>query len=296
MFPVSLYNQALIYELLFKSASATLLEFGRDKRWLGGEVGFWGILHSWGQKLWQHIHGHFVIAGGAVGEDGRWIEPRYRGKFLFPVGALSKVYRGKFIEGLKKAYYAGDLIIPDEAAELRREEGFENWINALVSKDWVVYCKPPFGNAEAVVNYIGRYTQRVAISNGRIISTEEGEIRFSYKDYSKDRIAWREMALKAEEFIKRFLWHILPDGFHKIRYYGFLANGRAKAMVKKIAQGLSTEKARELRSEGYVPEEPEGLLCPVCRKGIMVAFLIVDRWGRKIRGDCVPDYWAPETG
>ena len=233
LFPVSLYNQALIYELLFKSASATLIEFGRDKRWLGGQVGFWGILHSWGQRLWQHIHAHFVIAGGALGEDGRWIEPRYGGKFLFPVRALSKVFRGKFIEGIKKAYYEGKLTIPDQAGELNREEEFENWVNGLVSKDWVVYCKPPFGNAQEVVNYIGRYTHRVAISNRRILSIEGGEVRFSYKDYRKDRIAWREMTLKAEEFIRRFLWHILPEGFHKIRHYGFLANGRAKAWQRK---------------------------------------------------------------
>jgi hypothetical protein len=287
LFPLSLYNQSLIYEFFFDSASETLLEFGDDPRWMGGRLGFWGMLHTWGQSLWQHIHGHFVVAGGGIGKDGRWVEPKHRGKFLFPVGALSKVFRGKFVEGLKTAYYGGKLVIPKEMEHLKEEEGFEKWVDELVSRDWVVYCKPPFGDAEQVVRYIGRYTHRVAISNRRILSIENGEICFRYKDYKKDRIVWEEMTLKAEEFIKRFLWHVLPDGFHKIRHYGFLANGRAKAMVGRIREVLSGQEEEESYDvEQSVPEGADGFLCRVCRKGIMVPLLIIDRWGRRIGGVC----------
>ncbi len=287
IFPLSLYNQSLIYELFFDSASETLLEFGANRRWLGGKLGFWGMLHTWGQTLWQHIHGHFVVAGGAIGKDGKWIEPRYRGKFLFPVGALSRVFRGKFIEGLKKAYYGEKLVVPDELGHLEQADEFERWLDDLVAKDWVVYCKPPFGDAEQVVRYIGRYTHRVAISNQRIVSIEGGGIRFRYKDYRKNRIVWEEMTLKAEEFIQRFLWHVLPDGFHKIRHYGFLANGRARAMVGRIREVLSGQEEKEYcDGERSLPQGADGFLCRVCKKGVMVPVLITDRWGRRIAGVC----------
>jgi len=280
IFPLSLYNQSLIYELFLDSASETLVKFGENPRWLGGEIGFWGMLHTWGQSLWQHIHGHFVVAGGAIGKDGRWIEPKYRGKFLFPVAALSQVFRGKFIEGLKKTYYDGKLMIPTDLEEIKEEGRFEKWVDELVSRDWVVYCKRPFGDAEQVVRYVGRYTHRVAISNQRIISIAGGEIRFRYKDYKKDRIVWDEMTLKAEEFIKRFLWHVLPDGFHKIRHYGFLANGRSKGKLARIREVLEQKPETEAdRPSG----EAEAVLCPVCRKGRLITVFIIDRLGQIIR-------------
>ena len=280
LFPLSLYNKELIYELLFESASETLLSFGRDPRWLGGGLGFYGILHTWGQTLWHHVHGHFVVPGGALGNDGRWIEPRYKGSFLFPVHALSSVFKGKFIEGLKKAHDEGSsLVIPNYLEYLNDDMQFESWIDELASRDWVVYCKPPCGDAEQVVRYIGSYTHRVAISNHRLISIDNGEICFRYKDYRENRIEWKEMTLNAHEFIKRFLWHILPHGFHKIRHYGFLANGRAKTMVSRIRKllkakfNMSTEKS----SKGTID-----VLCPICKKGRLIPSRIIDRFGRMI--------------
>lgn len=279
LFPLSLYNKELIYDLLFERASETLMAFGNNPKWLGGELGFFGVLHSWGQSLWHHIHVHFIVPGGALGEDGRWIQPKYKGKFLFPVEALSKVFRGKFIEGLKRAYYDGALSIPDAMMHLGEEVEFEKWVDELVGRNWVVYCKPPFGSPEQVVRYVGRYTHRVAISNRRLVSIDGGEVRFRYKDYRKSRITWKEMTLKAEEFIQRFLWHVLPDGFHKIRHFGFLANGRSKGKLARIREALK----KELESkEERTSEETEAVLCPVCRKGRMVPALIIDRLGQII--------------
>ena len=267
IFPLSLYNKTLIYELLFQSAAETLLQFGNDPKWLGALIGFYGILHTWGGKIWQHLHLHFIVTGGGLSEDGRWIEPKHKGRFLFPVCALSEVFRGKFIEGLKKAYYGGELTIPDQLRYLEREEEFERWIDILVARNWVVYSKSPFDTPQSVVRYIGRYTHRVAISNDRLISMDDGKIKFKYRDY-KNKGVWRTAILTAEEFIKRFLMHVLPDGFHRIRHYGILANGRCKAKVKQIRSILSTE--------GRLSDEPSaardleilsGITCPACGKG-----------------------------
>ena len=147
------YNKALIYDLLFSSSSETLLTFGRDPKWLGGTIGFYGVIHTWGQTLWQHPHIHYIVPGGAITSGNHWVTPPYRGKFLFPVRALSKVFRGKFIEGLKKAYEKGDLLFPDKEQHLKQKDKFEKWINRLVSRNWIVYCKRPFKKAEDVVRY-----------------------------------------------------------------------------------------------------------------------------------------------
>lgn len=198
--------------------------------------------------------------------DGRWIEPKHKGKFLFPVRALSVVFRGKFIEGLKKAYYNGELIIPDKLKHLEREEEFERWVDTLVARDWVVYSKSPFETPERVVRYIGRYTHRVAISNDRLISMDKGKIKFKYRDYKKKGV-WRAAVLTAEEFIRRFLMHVLPDGFHRIRHYGLLANGRCKAKVEHIRGLLSTGGALSDGSEEKNIEILSGITCPLCGKG-----------------------------
>ena len=279
LFPMCLYNKRVIYELLFSSASETLLSFGRDPRWLGGEMGFFGVLHSWGQTLWHHLHAHFMVPGGALSEDGRWIEPKYKGKFLFPVVALSKVFRGKFIEGLKKAHVRGDLVFTDDMSCFADEGLFDGWCDELVSKDWVVYCKPPFSGAEHVVKYIGRYTHRVAISNSRLVSIDNGEIIFRYKDYKDKEVLWKEMALGANEFIQRFLWHVLPSGFHKIRHFGFLTNAKCKVKVARI-RALLQEEGQEMITG--VLEDIRGFICGVCGKGKMVPLLVIDRFGNML--------------
>ena len=258
--PLTGYNQALIYDLLFTCASQTLLSFGRDPKWLGGKLGFYGVLHTWGQKLWRHPHVHFIVAGGALSRDNRWVAPRYRQKFLFPVAALSKVFRGKFIQGLKQAFVDGDLRLPP-ALGIVNEKQFERWLNKLVSRNWVVYCKAPFSHARQVIDYLARYTHRVAISNARIMAVTNGCVRFRYKDYRAGAKAWKTMTLTAAEFI---------------RHYGFLANGCCKAAVSHIRQLLE----RSAQEAHRATQTIIGKCCSVCGKGILVPLLIKDGLGR----------------
>ncbi len=279
---LSTYNRVFIYDLLFEAASKTLLCFGNDPKWLGARIGFYGILHTWSQTLWTHVHLHFIVTAGGLTPEGEWKEPGHKGKFLFPVRALSAVFRGKFVEGLKKAYYAGELVFPDDKKYLENPSDFEQWVDRLVSKKWVVNSKPPFSGPEEVVRYIGRYTHRTAISNFRILSFEEGFVTFSYKD-NKERDKskkWKEMILSAEEFMMRFLSHVLPSGYHRIRHYGFLANGRKNESLEKIRENLHIVETGEAHGEdGF------RAVCPKCGVGIMRTFIVTDHEGRIIKFD-----------
>jgi len=282
IFPISLYNKKIFYDLLFDCAAQTLLQFGKDPRHLGALIGFYGILHTWGGQLWQHPHLHFIVCGGGLNSKGQWVEPKYKGKFLFPVRAVSRVFRGKFIQGLKSAYYDGQLSFPDDYSYLKDSRQFESWIDTLVEQDWVVYTKKPFAGPEEIVRYIGRYTHRVAISNARLISMKDGRVCFNYKNYKKKGskgYTWEKAWLSAEEFIRRFLMHVLPEKFHRIRHYGFLANGRCKEAVKKIRRQLTPcAFPVEDSSEG----EFTGFQCPVCLKGMMISILAVTRFGTTV--------------
>lgn len=273
------YNRERIYDLLFSTAAETLSTFGRDPKWLGGELGFFGVLHTWGQTLWQHPHIHFIVAGGALSDEGQWIPPRFGGKFLFPVKALSKVFRGKFVASLKQAYADGGLVIPDDQSRLRHPANFERWIDGLVARPWVVYCKAPFNDAEHVVRYVGRYTHRVAISNQRLIDIENGTVRFWFKDYKKDTLVRKQMRLEAKEFISRFLWHVLPHRFHKIRHFGFLANGRCKVMVDQIRSLIAAVSPQPDAS----PNTSNKRVCPKCETGWLISLLVKDGYGRIVR-------------
>jgi len=289
------YNKRLIYDLLYSSASQTLLAFGRDKKWLGGEIGFIGVLHSWGQTLWRHPHLHFLVPGGAITDDGRWVEPPYRGKFLFPVQALSMVFKGKFIEGLKNLYDQKQLVIPPEVCHLGEKVEFENWLNRFAARKWVVYCKSPLADPEQVVRYIGRYTHRVAISNGRILDARDGKVTFKYKDYKDNRISWKTMSLDAQEFIRRFLWHTLPSRFHKIRHFGFLANGRRESSISRIKRLLDT--GRDQGNPNITDDYRKP--CPECKDGSLIPQMIVTRFSKialtvaacfpGVYGDCAYD-------
>ena len=283
---LSLHNQKLIYDLLFNSASQTLLVFGDDPKWLGAKTGFYGILHTWGQTLWPHVHLHFIVPAGGLTDDGKWIEPKYKGTFLFPVKALSKVFRGKFIEGLKEAYYAGELVLPDNL-NIKDDDEFEQWIDLLVSKNWVVNSKPPFSGPEEVVRYIGRYTHRIAISNHRIISIADGQICFSCKDNKeKDKSKiWKEMTLPADQFIKRFLWHVLPKRYHRIRHYGFLNNGEKHANLETIREFFESEKGVEEFAKDITTDDTDGITCPKCKKGKLRSFLVTDRYNQILKFD-----------
>lgn len=276
--PILRYNKKTIYNLLFSSASQTLLAFGRDPKWLGGEIGFYGVLHTWGQTLWLHPHLHFLVPGGALSDDGQWIEAPHRGRFLFPVHALSRVFRGKFIEALKEAHGQGLLTTPPDIEHLGKSASFERWLDHLVARNWVVYCKSPLKDAGQVVRYLGRYTHRVAIGNNRMVELRNDRVSFKYKDYKESRVTWKIMHLEAREFIRRFLWHVLPSGFHKIRHFGFLANGRRKEAVAFIRRILGD-------ASGNDPEKKEWRTpCPVCDTGSLIPHLVVTRYQRIMLG------------
>jgi hypothetical protein len=294
IYPFCLYNQKLVYDLLFHSAAKTLKTFGRDPDWLGADtMGFFGVLHTWGQTLSCHPHVHFVVPAGGVDANGEWVWPVFTdNRFLFPVHAMAKVYRGKFIAGLKRAYANGSLQFPGDLATLTEEPGFDAWLDEMVSKNWVVYAKAPFAGPEQVVRYVSRYTHRVAISNQRILSIDDGVIRFTFKNYKKqdecDTIEelWEEMELPAEEFIRRFLHHVLPSGYHRIRYYGFLSGGQ-KHQWQAVWEELVFEEER------HPPEITAatpwlGLPCPACENGILEVALIVNRQGQVVYTNPLP--------
>ena len=268
--PLAQRNPQVIYQLLFRAASQTLLEFGRNPRWLGGELGITMVLHTWGQKLDQHIHVHCVVTGGALSPDGeRWI-PAKPG-FLFPVRALSAVFRGKYLDELTQAYQRGELHFGGSTAPLADIPAFQGLLATLKAHDWVVYAKPPFAGAQQVLAYLGRYTHRVAIANHRLVSFENGEVRFRWRDYA-DGNKTKILALSSEEFLRRFLLHTLPSGFVKIRHYGLLGN---RCRHEKLARCrvLLDQPA----PEPIVPESVEEMmrrltgidiqLCPACQQG-----------------------------
>ena len=224
-------NPRVLYTLLFRAVAATLTTFGRDPRHLGGDLGGTAILHTWGQNLSQHLHLHCVVPGGALSQDGvRWIAAPPG--FLFPVRALAQVFRGKYLDGLRRAFTTGTLRFASSLAPLADPATFAAWLAGLRQHDWVVYAKRPFGGPTQVLDYLGRYTHRVAISNERLVRHTDGVVDFRWKDYA-DGARTKIMTLAAEEFIRRFLLHVVPDGFVRIRHFGFLAN---RARGAKLAQ------------------------------------------------------------
>ena len=228
--PLARRHPALIYRLLFKAASQTLLEFGRNPRWLGGELGVTMVLHTWGQNLGSHIHVHCIVTDGGLSPDGeRWLEPPRRG-FLFPTRALSKVFRGKYLDFLGTAQRAGELRMPGNDG-LDDTRAFEFLTAALRSQDWIVYTKAPFAGAANVVAYLGRYTHKTAIANHRLVDFDGEHVRFRWRDYAHGNKV-KIMRLKAGEFVRRFLLHVLPRGFTRLRHYGVLANrGRTRKLA-----------------------------------------------------------------
>jgi hypothetical protein len=221
--PLAQGNPHLLYGLLFRSAASTLQTFGRDPKWLGGEIGLTLILHTWGQALDHHIHVHGIVTGGALAPDGeRWIATKRRA-FLFPVKGLGKVVRTKYLKGLQRAYAQGALRFAGSTASLADPRAFQRFLQPLWHHKWVVYAKPPFASAAHVVSYLGRYTHRVAISNHRLVALQDGQVSFRWRDYRHGNTV-KVMALKAEEFIRRFLLHTLPRGWVRIRHYGVLGN------------------------------------------------------------------------
>ena len=266
-------NPRALYALLFQSVSDTLIEFGENPRWLGGAIAATLVLHTWGQTLSQHLHIHALIAAGALAPDGHWITSR-RG-FLFPVTALSPVFRGKFLSGLKPLFSAGTLKLAVSSAPLADPTAQRQMLRALREKPWVVYAKRPFAGPAQVLDYLGRYTHRVAISNNRLVSCNDTEVRFRYKDYAHGNRR-KVLALEPAEFIRRFLLHVLPTRFMRIRHYGILANRAKREKLAAARAALDHPSVAEPRP----PESVEAFWlrvacldihqCPHCKAGRMI--------------------------
>ena len=233
---LALQNKKVIYGLLLRASAETLLEVARNPRHLGAEIGFFSVLHTWNQKLQLHPHVHCVIPAGGLSLDRtRWI--RSRPRFFLPIQVLRRVFRGKFVAGLKSAFQRKQLHLSDNLAFLAQPKIFASWLRPLFRKDWIVYCKPPFGGPEYVLHYLGRYTHRVAISNSRLLKLEAGRVTFRYKDYA-DAHTHQTMTLDAVEFLRRFLQHVLPNGLMKIRHYGLLASRQRQHKLQRSRQLL----------------------------------------------------------
>jgi len=271
----TLYNQAVIYDLFFKASSYTLNQFSKDKKYLGARMGFMGILHSWGQTLCYHPHLHYVVTGGGLVPDkSEWLRLPYQKKFIFPVRAMSKVMMGRFIRLFKEAYQNDILQFPGRLETISDPYSFNRFCNSLYNQNWYIYAKPPFSGPDTVIRYFSRYTHRVAISNNRLINIDNDSITFWYKDY-KDNAKTKTLSLSADAFIKRFLWHILPRGFRKIRYYGILAPGlrvESLALVRDlISQAVHT-------INHHIQDYIDRYLlilehhCPLCKTGRLVFY------------------------
>jgi len=219
-------NQVVVYDILFRAASETLHKIAADPKHLGAEIGFLGVLHTWGQNLLHHPHVHFLVPGGGIAPAGdSWIAGRPR--FFLPVTVLSRMFRGLFLHYLAQAFAAGRLNFFNSYRHLHEPAAFRRYLTPVHRAKWVVYAKRPFAGPAQVLDYVGRYTHRVAISNNRLVSMDNGKVSFRWKDY-RDDDRQKTMTLDGEEFVRRFLVHVLPDGFHRIRYYGFLANCHRK--------------------------------------------------------------------
>lgn len=264
-------NQRIVYNILFKSVAETLTELAASKKYLGADIGFTSILHTWGQNLMFHPHIHCIVPGGGLNKIGKWVNSRK--KFFIPVKVLSRKFRGKFLFYLRQAHHDGQLQLFGDDLYLHNEVSFNRFLTPIYSKEWVVYCKPPFKNAACVVEYLGRYTHRVAISNNRIIKMENGMVTFKWRDY-RDRNRWKIMTLSAMEFIRRFLIHILPDRFMKIRHYGLLGN-RNKTKKLAVCKALTCTpiiQRVKLSTQELIKKltGKDIFLCPHCGIGKMV--------------------------
>jgi hypothetical protein len=259
---LALNNKQVIYDLLFGAAAATLLEVAANPQHLGAEIGFLSVLHTWGQNLLHHPHVHCIVpAGGPSPDHQHWIHSRQR--FLLPRKVLRRVFRGKVADGLKQAFERGQLRFPGSLKAIRTRKAFAAFLRPLFRKNWVVYAKAPFGGPEHVLHYLARYTHRVAISNHRILNVADGQVTFRWKDYAQGG-QQRRMTVTAEEFLRRFLLHVLPKGFIRIRFFGFLAARRRGQLLPLCRQLLaSVVRPPRLPPHHSLPP-PATWRCPRC--------------------------------
>jgi hypothetical protein len=274
-------NRKVMYDLLFRSVSETLIELANDQKHLGAKIGAIGILHTWGQNLMDHPHIHCIVTGGGLSPDGsHWVSCR-KGFFIH-VRVLSALFSHKFLDLLGKSFESGDLVFPGSISHLKQPRAFKSFKSLLYHKKWVVYCKPPFDGPKGVLQYLGRYTHRIAISNNRILNVQGGNVSFLWRDYA-DNNRKKTMTLKADEFIRRFLLHVLPARYVRIRHFGLLANRNRKDNIASCREFLGAGKTvtkEKTRQETW----QEQLLricgidvatCPICQKGRMFSVALL---------------------
>jgi hypothetical protein len=274
---IAFHNKAVVYDVLFQAASETMLTIAADPRHLGARIGITAVLHTWGSALTHHPHVHMIVPGGGIALDGqRWIASRPA--FLVHVRVLGKLFRRLFLTRLTALHDAGRLAFFAGLAPLADRQAFLRHLSPARQKRWVVYAKPPFAGPEAVLAYLSRYTHRVAISNPRLLAFDETGVTFRYKDYRRDGADRHQvMTLGTDEFIRRFLLHVLPRGFHRIRHYGLLASSARKASLARARELLSV--APPLDDDA--PEEPLDARppCPCCG-GHMIIIETFERWSQ----------------
>jgi len=258
--PLALQNKKVLYDLLFRTSAETLLEIARDPKHLGAEIGFFNVLHTWNQKLQLHPHVHCVVpAGGPSFDHSHWISSH--NTFFLPVKVLGRVFRGKFVAALKRAFQDGQLDFHEGLQLLAQPKTFSSWLRTLFRKDWVVYSKRPFGGPQLVLQYLGRYTHRVAVSNHRLVSFADSKVTFRWRD-SAHHNEQKLLTLSLDEFLRRFLLHVLPQGFVRIRHFGFLAHRRRAATLPLCVQLLGS--APQARQEASTATASDLWFCPQC--------------------------------
>jgi hypothetical protein len=274
--PVALHNPREVYGLLMQAAAETLLELAADPQRLGAQIGVLAVLHTWGQNLALHPHVHCIVTGGGLSPDeDRWIAGR--NDYFLPIGVLSCVFRGKFLAGLRAAFKRGRLRFPGELATLARSDRFNALLSEAVRTDWVVHAKPPWGGPATVLKYLARYTHKAAISNHRLVDLSDGRVSFGWKDYAHGG-RQRTMTLDAIEFVRRFLMHVLPSGFVRIRHYGILANRHRQQKLARCRELLGAAVTPDadanppgpVASPGHEATVTPTRVCPVCGAGRMV--------------------------
>jgi Putative transposase/Transposase zinc-binding domain len=281
--PIAYQNKAVVYDLLLRTAAETLLTIAADPKHLGVRIGATAVLHTWGSAMTHHPHVHMIVPGGGISLDGtRWVH--CKPGFLLPVRVLSRLFRRLFLAALADAHAAGRLAFFGEIEDLRRREAFAAYLAPLMRKKWFVYTKPPFAGPEAVLAYLARYTHRVAISNSRLVALDERGVSFRFKDYRRNGQArYGTMTLSADEFIRRFLLHVLPKGFHRIRHYGLLASAGCKANLARARELMAAPMAEVDPAAVHDTADPEATTdhrppCPCCG-GRMIIVEVFARGG-----------------
>jgi hypothetical protein len=265
--PIVRMNQKKIYNIFFKSVSETLLALGKDSKHLGAQIGAICVLHTWGQNLMFHPHIHCIVTGGGLSENSKqWVASKP--DFFISVLVLAKLFRGKFLAYLKTLHCNQELQFNEKAKHLSKKSNFSKYLDDLYKLNWIVYAKPPFNGATSAIDYLGRYTHKVAISNHRLVKFHNGKVTFKYRDY-KDSNKSKLMTLEANEFIRRFLLHVLPNKFVKIRYYGILCNKKKKTNLQLIHALLNSSIDISPEFE-FTFSCKDFNICPACKKGQLI--------------------------